>query len=46
MKTLRNNQHRTSNNQHQMVWRSEVHWLFDVGCWVLEIFEFPGGARE
>src|SRR3569833_167980 len=46
MSHLGNIQQPTSNNQHPMVSRIGAHWMLDVGCWMLDVFEFRGGSRE
>jgi hypothetical protein len=38
-----NIRHPTSNTQHPEECARVVHWLFDVGCWMLDVsvFELP-----
>src|SRR5438552_2447247 len=36
-----NNQHPTSNTQHPRHAPNAKHWMFDVGCWWLDVRLFP-----
>jgi putative membrane protein insertion efficiency factor len=37
---MKNIQHPTSNTQHPVALRYDGHWLFDVGCWMLDVPKF------
>src|SRR4026209_1357095 len=37
---LWNIQHPTSNTQHPLNCQSSIHWMFDVGCWMLDVFHY------
>jgi hypothetical protein len=32
-----NIQHSTSNAQHPMPFEAGAHWMFEVGCWMLDV---------
>jgi putative membrane protein insertion efficiency factor len=34
---MKNIQHPTSNTQHSVALRRDGQWLFDVGCWLLDV---------
>ena len=46
MNYLKNIQYPTPNIEHPINSSSRDHWMFDVGCWMLDVFEFSGGSRE
>jgi hypothetical protein len=35
-----NIEHPTTNNQHPMDDMAAIYWLFDVGCWMFDVFVF------
>ena len=42
-----NIQHPTTNAQHPTKARMDEHWMFDVGRWMLDVFQrFKGSMRE
>jgi hypothetical protein len=46
MSEMENIQHPTSNIQHPTRRASSLHWMLDIGCWVLDVFPSPiGGVR-
>src|SRR5437867_10508914 len=41
-----NIEHRTSNSQHPMMTPNSMHWMFDVGCWTLDVFQRLGASKR
>src|SRR5437867_338947 len=39
-------EHRTSNSQHPMMTANSMHWMFDVGCWTLDVFHRFGASKR
>jgi hypothetical protein len=41
---MKNTQQPTANIEHPMAFALDVHWMLDVGCWMLDVSAFPSST--